>query len=58
MLSENVISHLSHLNKPSGLYLRFLSATEANTLINKNILEIESYDYFMGKVQVIGVRKL
>lgn len=54
MLSLN----LGHLNKPSGLNLRFLSTTEANTLINKNILEIENADYFMGKVQVIGVRRL
>lgn len=35
----------------SGLHLRLLSAAEANTLINKNILEAESCDYFIGKVQ-------
>lgn len=58
MLFENALSHLGHLNKPSGLCLRFLSATEDNTLTNKNILEIENSDYFMGKVQVIGVRRL
>lgn len=28
--------------------------TEANIWINKNILEIESYDYFIGKVHITG----
>ena len=35
----------------SGLYQKLLSVMEANTLTIKNILELESYDYFIGKMQ-------